>query len=200
MAMAERWLAARYNRPGHEIIDHRTYTFCSDGDLMEGISHEAGALAGHHRLGKLIWVFDDNHITIDGDTDLSTSTDQLRRFESYGWHVQQIDGGEDLDAIAAALRAAEAETDRPSLIGLRTTIGFGSPNMAGSEKTHGAPLGLDEIAATKRNLGYPSEEPFHVDDAALAHWRTAADRGARLEDEWNGRWAKLCRRVPGSRG
>lgn len=196
MAMAERWLAARYNRPGHEIINHRTYTFCSDGDLMEGISHEAGALAGHHRLGKLIWVFDDNHITIDGDTDLSTSTDQLKRFESYGWHVQQIDGGEDLEAIGAALRAAEAETDRPSLIGLRTTIGFGSPNMAGSEKTHGAPLGADEIAATKRNLGYPSEEPFHVDAAALAHWRTASDRGARLEEEWNGRWAHYAEAHP----
>ncbi len=191
MAMAERWLGARYNRPGHQIIDHRTYAFCSDGDLMEGISHEAAAMAGHHRLGKLIWVFDDNHITIEGDTSLSTSTDQLGRFEAYGWHVQQVDGGEDLATIGAALAAAEAETERPSLIGLRTTIGFGSPNMAGSEKTHGAPLGADEIAATKRNLGYPSEEPFYVDPSALEHWRTAAGaRGKTLEDDWNERWER----------
>jgi len=192
MAMAERWLSARYNRPGHEIIDHKTYVFCSDGDLMEGISHEAGALAGHHQLGKLIWVFDDNHITIEGDTSLSTSTDQLGRFESYGWHVQQLDGGEDIAAIGAALRAAEAETHRPSLIGLRTTIGFGSPNMAGSEKTHGAPLGAAEIEATKRNLGYPSAEPFWVDPAALDHWREAGTRGQRLEDEWNERWDRYA--------
>lgn len=196
MAMAERWLANHYNRPGHEVIDHRTYAFCSDGDLMEGISHEAGAIAGRHKLGKLIWVFDDNHITIDGDTSLSTATDQLARFEAYGWHVQQVDGGEDLSAIGRALRAAEDEVDRPSLIGLRTTIGYGSPNMAGSEKTHGAPLGEDEILATKRNLGYPSEEPFFVAPEAAEHWASAKVRGATLEAEWSDRWTGYASAFP----
>ena len=189
MAMAERWLATRFNRPGHDVVDHHTYAFCSDGDLMEGISHEAAALAGHHRLGKLIWVFDDNRITIDGSTDLSTSTDQLRRFEAYGWHTILVEDGADVDAIDVALTAARAETDRPTLIGLRTVIGDGSPNLAGSEKSHGAPLGLEEISLTKANLGYPSEEPFWIDPGALAHWREAEGRGEALEAEWNERWA-----------
>ncbi len=188
MAMAERWLGARFNRPGHEIVNHRTYAFCSDGDLMEGISHEAAALAGHHRLGKLIWVFDDNRITIDGSTDLSCSTDQLGRFAAYGWHVVRVEDGSDTEAIDAALTEAKNETERPSLIGLRTVIGHGSPNLAGSAKTHGAPLGLEEVAATKRNLGYPSDEPFWVDPAALTHWRTALERGRGLESEWSERW------------
>ncbi len=188
MAMAERWLAARFNRPGHEIVSHRTYAFCSDGDLMEGISHEAAALAGHHRLGKLIWVFDDNRITIDGSTDLSCSTDQLARFRAYGWHTIRVEDGTDLDAIDAALAEAARKTERPTLIGLRTVIGQGSPNLAGSEKTHGAPLGADEVAATKRNIGYPSDEPFWVDPEALAHWRTARSRGQQLEAEWTERW------------
>jgi len=188
MAMAERWLAARFNRDGHTIVDHHTWVFCSDGDLMEGVSHEAAALAGHHELGKLIWVFDDNHITIDGDTALSTSTDQLKRFEAYGWHVQQVDDGEDLAAIHQALQAAKDETERPSLIGLRTIIGFGSPAKAGSETAHGAPLGSDEVAATKANLEYPSQEPFWVAPEAREHWRETATRGASLEAEWQARW------------
>ena len=188
MAMAERALAARFNRDGHNIVDHHTWVFCSDGDLMEGISHEAGALAGHHRLGKLIWVFDDNDITIDGGTSLSTSVDQCARFESYGWHTQRVEDGEDLDALRGALQAARDETDRPSLIALKTIIGFGSPAKAGSSSAHGAPLGADEVAATKSNLSYPTDEPFWVADEALAHWREAEARGRTAESEWQTDW------------
>lgn len=187
MALAERWLAARYNRPGHEIVDHHTYALCSDGDLMEGISHEAAEIAGHQRLGKLIWIFDDNRITIEGSTDLATATDQVRRFEGYGWHTLTVEDGTDLGAIDAALTAAREETGRPSLIVLRTVIAEGSPNMAGSASTHGAPLGADEIAATKRNIGYPSLEPFHVEPAALEHWREKGAAGGRWQAAWTRR-------------
>ncbi|TVP73950.1 MAG: transketolase [Gemmatimonadales bacterium] len=185
MALAERWLAARFNRPGHSVVDHRTIAFCSDGDLMEGISHEAAELAGHQRLGKLLWIFDDNEITIEGSTELASSTRQTDRFESYGWHVQQVDDGNDLAALDRAIRAAEAETERPSFIALRTVIGWGSPNMAGKAAAHGAPLGADEIRATKEALGYPSMEPFHVPEDARAEWARAGDRGKALEADWN---------------
>jgi len=188
MALAERWLAHRYNRPGHEIVDHHTYALCSDGDLMEGISHEAAEIAGHQRLGKLIWVFDDNRITIEGSTDLATCTDQARRFEGYGWHTLTVEDGTDLAAIDAALAAARAETDRPTLIVLSTTIAEGSPNMAGLASTHGAPLGADEIAATKLNIGYPSLEPFHVEPAALRHWRERCKGGAAKQAAWQRRF------------
>ena len=188
MALAERWLANRYNRPGHEIVDHRTYALCSDGDLMEGISHEAAEIAGHQGLGKLTWIFDDNRITIEGATDLATATDQARRFQGYGWHTLAVEDGTDLDAIDAALVAARAETDRPTLIVLRTTIAEGSPNMAGTAATHGAPLGAAEIEATKRNIGYPSLEPFHVEPAALEHWRHRAAGGAAEQESWTRRF------------
>ena len=188
MALAERWLAHRYNRPGHEIVDHHTYALCSDGDLMEGISHEAAEIAGHQRLGKLIWIFDDNRITIEGSTDLATCTDQARRFEGYGWHTLTVDDGTDLHAIDAALAAARAETGRPSLIVLSTTIAQGSPNMAGLASTHGAPLGADEIAATKLNIGYPSLEPFHVEPGALRHWRERCAGGAATQAAWQRRF------------
>ena len=188
MALAERWLADRYSRPGHEIVDHRTYALCSDGDLMEGISHEAAEMAGHQRLGKLTWIFDDNRITIEGATDLATATDQARRFQGYGWHTLTVEDGTDLDAIDAALAAARAETDRPTLIVLSTTIAEGSPNMAGTAATHGAPLGAAEIEATKRNIGYPSLEPFHVEPAALEHWRRRAAGGAAEQESWTRRF------------
>ncbi len=187
MALAERWLATRYNRPGHEIVDHHTYALCSDGDLMEGISHEAAEIAGHQRLGKLVWIFDDNRITIEGSTDLATATDHRRRFDGYGWHTIAVDDGTDLDAIDRALTAARAETDRPTLIVLRTVIAEGSPNMAGSADTHGAPLGDDEIAATKLNIGYPSLEPFHIEPAALQHWRERGAHRARSQAAWTRR-------------
>ena len=188
MALAERWLAARFNRPGHDVVDHYTYAFCSDGDLMEGISHEVAALAGHQKLGKLIWIFDDNRITIEGATDLSTSTDQADRFRGYQWHVQHVDDGTDLAALDQALTAARADTDRPSLIVMKTRIAEGSPNKVGHHSTHGAPLGEDEISATKTNLGYPSSEPFHVDPDALAAWRATAERGAELQAVWSTRF------------
>ncbi len=196
MAMAERWLAHRFNRPGHEVVDHMTWAFCSDGDVMEGVSHEAAELAGHHRLGKLVWVFDDNRITIEGDTDLATSVDHAQRMASYGWHVLDVDDGNDLDALDEAFQAARDETERPTFIVLRTVIGYGSPNMAGSEATHGAPLGADEVEATKKNLGYPSLEPFHVPDEARKHWASVATRGAELESDWQARWGAYQAEFP----
>ncbi len=189
MAMAERWLAHRFNRPGHDVIDHRTWVFCSDGDLMEGISHEAAALAGRHRLGKLTWVWDDNHITIEGSTDLATSTDQAKRFEGYGWHVLRVEDGNDVDAIDRALSDAAATDDRPTLIILRTTIAWGSPHKAGTAGAHGSPLGEDEVRATKENLGYPSQEPFWVDPEAREAWLRTRERGEALEAAWQERFA-----------
>jgi transketolase len=188
MALAERWLAARFNRPGHEIVDHHTIVFCSDGDLMEGISHEAAAFAGHQKLGKLIWVFDDNRITIEGSTDLATSTDHAARLEACGWRVLRVDDGNDIDALDAALAEARKRSERPTLIVLRTTIAWGSPNKAGTPESHGAPLGADEIEATKRNLGYPSLEPFFVPDEARQHWGETAARGAQKRTEWQQRF------------
>jgi len=188
MALAERWLAARFNRPGHSVIDHWTYAVCSDGDLMEGVSHEAADFAGHQKLGKLIWVFDDNKITIEGSTDLAFTSDQAKRFEAYGWHVQRVDDGNDVEAIDRALRAARAETGRPSFIALRTTIAWGSPGMAGHHDAHGAPLGADEVAATRENLGWPDPEAFGIPDASLSEWRKTAGRGAELHAAWRKRF------------
>jgi transketolase len=188
MALAERWLAQRFNQPGHELVDHHTYAFCSDGDLMEGISHEAAEIAGHQKLGKLIWIYDDNKISIEGSTDLTLSTDEGKRFEGYGWHVVHVHDGNDLEAMDLALEEAKGETGRPTLIVLRTTIAYGSPNMAGSASTHGAPLGQDEIDATKANLDYPSTEPFHVDDRAREHWSACIRKGERIESAWQARY------------
>jgi transketolase len=188
MAIAESQLAALFNRPGHDIVDHHTYFLASDGDLMEGVSHEACSLAGHLKLGKLIGFYDDNHITIDGATELTFSDDTARRFEAYGWHVQRIADGNDLQAIDAAITAAKRVTDRPSLIIVRTHIAWGSPNKQDTAEAHGAPLGADEIKLTKQNLGWPWLEPFYVPDEALQRWRRAKDRGARLEAEWQKKW------------
>ena len=188
MALAERWLAARFNRPGHDVVDHYTYAICSDGDLMEGISHEVAAMAGHQKLAKLIWIFDDNRITIEGATNLSTATDQADRFRGYHWHVQHVDDGTDLVALDQALTAARAAADRPSLIVMTTRIAEGSPNKAGHHSTHGTPLGNDEISATKTNLAYPSHQPFHVDPGGLAAWRGAGDRGSQLQADWSTRF------------
>jgi transketolase len=189
MALAERWLAARFNRPGHSVVDHYTYALCSDGDLMEGISHEVAELAGHQRLGKLMWIFDDNRITIDGSTELATSVDHARRFEAYGWHVTRVDDGNDLDAIDRAIREGKAETMRPSFIILRTTIAWGSPGKAGTAAAHGVALGAAEVEATKKALGYPSLEPFWVDPGARSHWAGCVERGRRLHEAWRAKLA-----------
>ena len=188
MAIAEAQLAALYNRAGHEIFNHYTYFLASDGDLMEGISHEACSLAGHLKLGKLIGFYDDNRITIDGSTDLAFSDDTAKRFEAYGWHVQRVADGNDLEALDAGIVAAQRERARPSLIIVRTHIAWGSPNKQDTADAHGAPLGVDEIKLTKQNLGWPSLEPFFVPDEALERWRSAKQRGARLESEWRKRW------------
>jgi transketolase len=184
MALAEAHLAATFNRPGHAVIDHYTYFVCSDGDLMEGVSHEACSFAGHLKLGKLIGIYDDNHITIDGKTELTFSDDTAKRFEGYGWHVQRVADGNDLAAIDAAIAAARRETGRPSLVILRTHIGFGSPHKQDTAAAHGAPLGEEEVKLTKQNLGWPSLEPFYVPEEALTQWRKAKERGAQLEAEW----------------
>jgi transketolase len=188
MAVAEAQLAAIFNRPGHDVIDHHTYFIASDGDVMEGVSHEASSFGGHLKLGKLIGFYDDNHITIEGDTDLTFSDDTAKRYESYGWHLQRVEDANDLDAIDAAIVAAKAVTDRPSLIVVRSHIGFGSPNKIDTAEAHGSPLGADEIKLTKEALGYPSMEPFYVAPEALAHWRKMSDRGVELEKEWQSRY------------
>lgn len=184
MAIAQRFQASRYNRPGHDILDHYIYAIASDGDLMEGIASEAASLAGHLKLGQLIYFYDNNHITIEGETDLAFSEDVGRRFESYNWHVQHVDDVNDLQALEKAIVAAQAETERPSLIVTRTHIGFGSPNKHDTAKAHGEPLGAEEVLLTKRNLGWPSEEPFYVPEEALHYYRQAIERGAAQEQEW----------------
>jgi transketolase len=185
MAMAERFLAARFNRPGHTIVDHYTYALVSDGDLMEGISHEASSLAGHLKLGKLIYLYDDNLISLDGPTSLSFTEDVAKRYEAYGWQTLRVgDGNTDLDSIDKALAAARAETARPSIILVRTTIGYGSPNKANTHEAHGSPLGPEEVKLTKKALGFDPEKSFYVPDEALANFRTAVDRGAKSQAEW----------------
>lgn len=196
MAVAERSLAATFNLGGHNIVDHTTWFIAGDGDLMEGISHEAASFAGHQKLGKLIGFFDDNRITIDGSTDLSCSDDVAARFTAYGWHVGQIADVNDLASIDAAVAAARAETTRPSLIITRTHIGFGSPNRVDTAKAHGEPLGADEIALTKKALGWPSTEPFHVPAVALEHWRTARDRGAVAQEAWRRQLIAFAQTAP----
>jgi transketolase len=188
MALAESHLAATFNKPGHAIVDHYTYFICSDGDLMEGISHEAASFAGHFKLGKLIGFYDDNRITIDGSTDLTYTDDAGKRFEAYGWQVLHIEDVNDLNAIESALAEAKADTERPTLIVTRTHIGYGSPNKQDTAKAHGEPLGKDEILLTKQHLGWESMEPFFVPDEALAHWRKASERGAKEHAEWNAAW------------
>ena len=196
MAVAEAHLAARFNRDGHTVVDHHTWFVASDGDMMEGISHEAASYAGHLKLGKLIGFYDENHITIEGDTDLTFSDDTLGRFESYGWHVQRVADGNDLAALDAAIEAAKAETERPSLVIVRTHIAYGSPNKVDTPESHGSPLGAEEIRLTKENLGYPSQEPFFIADEALAHWRETRARGAELHEEWKGRWDRYAAAEP----
>ncbi|MBD2060114.1 transketolase [Oculatella sp. FACHB-28] len=185
LAMAEAHLAARFNKPDATIVDHYTYAILGDGCNMEGVSGEACSLAGHLGLGKLIALYDDNHISIDGSTNLSFTEDVAKRFEAYGWHVQHVEGGNtDLDAVKTAIEAAKAVTDKPSFIKVTTTIGYGSPNKANSHDVHGSALGSAEVQATRENLGW-EYEPFVIPEDALNHFRKAVQRGADLEAEWN---------------
>jgi transketolase len=183
MAIAERFLAEIFNRPGYPIIDHYIYAIVTDGDLMEGISHEAASLAGHLGLGKLIYLYDDNRISIDGPTELTFTEDRCARFQAYGWHVQQVDGHH-REAVARALRAARAETNRPSLIACRTHIAYGSPNKQDTAAAHGAPLGEEEVRLTKENLGWSSDAQFYIPEDVLARYREAIPRGKAFEAEW----------------
>ncbi|MCH8225894.1 MAG: transketolase [Chloroflexi bacterium] len=183
MAVAERWLADHYNRPGHEIIDHYIYAIVSDGDLQEGVASEAGSLAGTLRLGKLIYLYDDNDISIEGNTDIAFAENVAQRFQAYGWHVIGPIDGMDPELVDTAIRMSQAEKSRPSLIICRTIIGYGSPNKAGTASAHGEPLGEDELILTKQNLGWPLGS-FIIPEAAQAHFDRARERGQRQQDGW----------------
>ena len=183
MAIAATRLAGEFNKPGHEIIQSYIYGIVTDGDLMEGVSSEAASLAGHLQLGRIIYLYDDNHISIDGSTDLAFTEDRGARFEAYGWHVQQIGDGNDVEAIDAAIKAAQADP-RPSLIAVRTTIGFGAPKKQGTSKAHGEPLGDEELKAAKENLGWPVEPRFLIPGDVMEFYREAVERGREQEDEW----------------
>ena len=195
MAIAEKHLAAVYNRPGFDVVDHYTYALLGDGDLMEGVSHEAASLAGTLGLGKLIYLYDDNLISLDGPTSLSYTEDALKRFEAYHWHVQRVADGNDIQAIEAAIAAAKAETGKPSIIAVRTVIGYGSPK-AGSNKSHGEPLGAADVAATKKFFGFPEDQSFYLPENALANWRQAQQRGAELESAWTRLFAAYAAAFP----
>ncbi|HYG63432.1 MAG TPA: transketolase [Thermoanaerobaculia bacterium] len=196
MAIAQRMAAAHFNRDGFSLFEHRVWVIASDGDLMEGVSHEACSMAGHMRLGNLKVFYDDNEISIDGPTALSFSDDAAKRFESYGWNVLRVNDGNDLAALEEAIAAAEAETERPTLVVVRTVIGFGSPKKAGSAEAHGSPLGPDETRATKRNLGWPEDSAFHIPEGALAPFEAARERGRKLEAEWNERLRRYAEAHP----
>lgn len=184
MAMGAAHLASRFNKENFPLIDHYVYAIVSDGDLMEGVAAEAASLAGHLKLGKLIYLYDDNNVTIEGFTNLAFSEDVPKRFEAYGWHTQTVADGNNLDDIEAAIRAAQAVEDRPSLISIKTIIGFGMPTQ-GTRKAHSDPPGEDAVREAKRHLGWPEDEQFYVPEDALAHYREAIERGAQLESEWN---------------
>ncbi len=183
MAIAESFLAATFNQPGFPIFDHFTYAIVSDGDLMEGVSHEAASLAGHLGLGKLIYLYDDNEISIEGSTDLTFTEDVPARFRAYNWHVQEVDGY-DMDGIEAAIHAAQKETKRPSLIVCHTHIAYGSPNKQDTAGAHGAPLGEEEVRLTKEALGWPAETHFFIPEEALAVFRQAVEHGRQAEAQW----------------
>jgi transketolase len=196
MALAEARLAAEFNRPGHQIIDHRTYALASDGDMMEGVQSEAASLAGHLGLHKLTVLYDDNHITIDGATDIAFSENVTRRYEAYGWHVQSVDDGNDVDAVSAAIAAANDEHERPSLIAVRTHIGFGSPNRQDTSKAHGEPLGEEELRLTKEKLGWPVDASFEIPAPVAEHCGAAVERGAAWQGEWDERWQRYREELP----
>ena len=195
MAIAERRLAAEFNRPGHAVIDHWTYVICSDGDLQEGIASEAASLAGHLRLGKLVLFYDDNHIQLDGPTSMAFSEDVLERFDAYQWHTQQVEDGNDLLSIDAAIRAARAD-GRPSIIAVRTHIGFGSPHKQDSQKAHGAPLGVEEVRLTKEAYGWDPDRSFYVPDDVEGLFSRAIPYGEHLVNDWEDRMRRYAASFP----
>jgi transketolase len=196
MAMTESHLAAVFNRANQKIVDHHTYVMCGDGDLMEGVSAEAASLAGHLGLGKLICIYDDNKISIEGGTDLAFTENVAARFKAYRWQVLRVNDGNDLAAIQKALKEARAETEKPSLIVMRTHIAFGSPNKQDSSAAHGAPLGEDEIRLTKENLGWPAEEKFHIPDIVLKAYRKSVDKGKKAEAAWQKKYITYTKKQP----
>ena len=197
MAMAERFLAHRFNRPGHEIVRHRTFCLVGDGDLMEGISSEAGSLAGHLKLGRLTYLYDDNHVTLDGPARQSFTEDVLARYAAYGWQVLRVENGNtDLDGIDRAIQAAVSQEERPTMIAVRTTIGYGSPHKAGTSAAHGSPLGAEEVALTKKALGWEWADPFHIPAEALEHLRRAVREGEKAEADWQRRFDAYAKAYP----
>jgi transketolase len=196
MAIAERHLAARFNKPGFEIFNHHTYAIVSDGDLMEGASHEAASLAGHLGLGKLVCLYDDNGISIDGSTSLAFSENVPERFAAYGWHVQSVDDGNDLEAIDDAIQRARDETDRPSIICVKTVIGYGSPAKQNTAASHGSPLGDEEVKCTKENLGWPPDKTFYIPDDVLTRTRSAVDSGRELVSGWERQFNSYLQKFP----
>ncbi|MEM8864894.1 MAG: transketolase [Planctomycetota bacterium] len=194
MAIAERWLAATYNQPGYDLFDYNVYVQCSDGDLMEGVSNEAASLAGHLKLSNLCWIYDDNNITIEGETDLAFSEDVGKRFEGLGWNVLRVDDANDLKALQQAIDEFKACEDKPTLVIAKSVIGYGSPNKAGKEEAHGAPLGEDEIRLTKETYGWPADEKFLVPDEVPAHYQeTLGERGAAASAAWKSMYAKYSK-------
>jgi transketolase len=196
MAIAECYLAARYNRPGLNIIDHYTYGIVSDGDLMEGVASEAASLAGHLKLGKLIYLYDNNHITLSASTHIAFTEDRKKRFDAYGWHTQVVDDGNNLEAIKAAIETARQTTDQPSLILITTIIGFGSPHKQNTFEAHGSPLGKEEVNLTKQNLGWPEKPNFYVPEKAAKHFRKAKIDGKQAEKKWNTKLATYAKKYP----
>jgi transketolase len=196
MAIAEAWLAAHYNKPGHTIVDHHTYTICGDGDLMEGITQEASSFAGHLRLGKLIALYDQNHITLAGGTSLTFTEDVQKRFEAYGWHTRKVEDGNDVEDLTAAIEEARAEKYRPSILLVHTHIGYGSPKKQDNFSSHGSPLGDDELLATKKALGWPSTEKFFLPQESVDFFRQAIGKGQKAQEEWNRRLAEYKAAYP----
>lgn len=196
MAIAEAHLAAKFNRPGYPVLDHYTYVIASDGDLMEGVASEACSLAGHLGLGKLIVLYDDNHITIDGTTDLAFTEDRMGRFKAYGWHTQEVSDGNDTAAIGKAMKRAQEEGGRPSIIAVRTHIGYGSPNKQDSSDAHGSPLGEDEVRLTKENLGWPSDHTFLVPDEVRDHFHQVSEKGEMAQKLWDELFADYKKKHP----
>ena len=189
--IAQKHMAARFNKDDFDLFNYKIYAICSDGDLMEGVCAEAASFAGAHKLGNLIYIYDDNHITIEGDTDITFKEDVVKRFEAYGWHVQDLPDGNDINAIDKAIENAEKETDRPSLIKVRTHIGFGSPNKQDTAAAHGSALGDDEVKLVKEHFGFDPEKKFNVSDEVLDYYRKAGEKGAEKEKEWNKRYEEF---------